>query len=619
MSYSNSFPTQRPTLNLDFANGGGQLDSRISYSRSSTGAYLSDERHLSSENLLLQSQDFDTSPWNTFNLASSNGLTGGQAAPDGTSTAWLMTSGVSSDSANAPSVYMNLFGTASGMVQPNSQNTYVMHVKAGTATHAWVTVRGDSSNYVAAVLDFSNTSALTTYQSGWTLNNSALTALGNSWYRIALTFTSNSVVNVGQVYVGPTDSNTLTTYYPQWPFNGETLYAWGAQLSSTKSKVYDSPTTTQIHREYAPTLKTAAANAPRFEYDADGNAKGLLIEAQATNLQRYGSAVGSWSTRYNVTIGTNTAIAPDGSLNADLIIANSNNTLHYAIDAFISFSNATQYTLSAYVKDAGQRYVQLVGPSAVFGLNQWATFDLQTGSVDVNGVSASAVSVGNGWWRIEMTATTTAAGTSGHFIALATSATSARNPSFIGDNYKGILVWGAQVETGSRASSLVDTGTSSSSATRSADSCSVALNGILVDGQDVTLYAEGDFGNPAIKPSNRIGAILQRDSSNYINLYNGAARSGTGYVLSGGVVQAAFTSNVTTGEFKTAISAKPNSFNYASNGIAATEDTSGTVPNYNSLHLGQWYAGTLEMDGTLKRVTLYGQALSATELAALTS
>jgi hypothetical protein len=419
MSYSDSFPTQRPSLNLVFNGGSDQLDSRISYSRSSTGTYMSSEKALSSENLLLQSQDFNTTPWDNFNLATTGGLTGGTTAPDGTSTAWLMTGGVSTGSTTTPSVYMNLFGTSAGMVQPNSQNTYVMHVKAGTATHAFVTVRGDSSNYVAAVIDFSNTSALTTYQSNWTLDSYNLTALGNSWYRIALTFTSNSAVSAGQVYVGPTDSNTMTTYYPQWAYNGESLFVWGAQLSSTNSLVYDSPTTTQISREYLPLLKEASADEPRFEYAADGQsvgtALGLLVESQATNLVTHSSAFddGSWN-KSRAVIDSNSAIAPDGTLTADYFRATSDSTNGASVYKSLAInSNATVNASIFQKKTGGDNYALFIIYSGSSGIRQW--FNLATGEIESSSVYGSGFTivnsgveeVGNGWMRLNVTVSCT--------------------------------------------------------------------------------------------------------------------------------------------------------------------------------------------------------------------
>ena len=71
----------------DFANG-GKIDPRATFTRSDTPPtyaapsavhYWSNEKHLSSDNLLLQSSDFDTT-WTTQGLTS---ITGGQTDPSG--------------------------------------------------------------------------------------------------------------------------------------------------------------------------------------------------------------------------------------------------------------------------------------------------------------------------------------------------------------------------------------------------------------------------------------------------------------------------------------------------------------------------------------------------------
>ena len=142
----------------------------------------------------------------------------------------------------------------------------------------------------------------------------------------------------------------------------------------------------------------------------------------------------------------------------------------------------------------------------------------------------------------------------------------------------------------------------------------------IANGQDVTLVVEGDYGDPAIRNSNRIAANLQdATNANYVWIYNGSSNAGTGYVRNGGADQAYFASGITAGAFKSAISAKNNLINYAANGTAGTTDTAGSVPLFSILRLGGHSSSGLELDGNLSRVALYGQALSSSELAALTS
>ena len=87
----------------------------------------------------------------------------------------------------------------------------------------------------------------------------------------------------------------------------------------------------------------------------------------------------------------------------------------------------------------------------------------------------------------------------------------------------------------------------------------------------------------------------------------------------GGADQAYFASGITAGAFKSALAATNNSFKYAANGTSSTEDTAGTVPAYTALRIGSLSGYNVELDGHVKRVAVYSEALSDTNLQALTS
>jgi hypothetical protein len=88
MSISANFPNVRPSLLLDFANS-QQLDSRITFSRSTTAPYYDGKTSvLAEQNLLLQSQQIGTSGWGLVNVTTTLNTT---VAPDGTTTASTVT------------------------------------------------------------------------------------------------------------------------------------------------------------------------------------------------------------------------------------------------------------------------------------------------------------------------------------------------------------------------------------------------------------------------------------------------------------------------------------------------------------------------------------------------
>ena len=615
MSYSNSFPQQRPTLNLVFNGGSDQLDSRISFSRAdstpSAVHYWSNEKHLSSENLVPYSNLNSGFSFARTTKASTN-----NSAPDGGSDAVsILETAVS----GGHEVY-DTFNSVSGQ-----QYSFVVYLKANGRTK--VIFKPQATSTIANVT-FDLTAVTSTVTSG-SADSHSITAIGSTgWYKCVATVTATAT-GTGYTQINLVDGAGASTY------TGDVtkgVYAWGASVSSTGQTVVNQ-TSGSIHREYSSTLKSVANSGdPRFEYSpADGQSvgtpKGLLVEAQATNLQRYGSAFASWNNFPNITVTSNAAVAPNGLLEADLVVASSTPTSTYVYDNSTSIVSGTTYTASVYVKDAGQRYVQLLGGSGSFHSDRFATYDLQTGSVDTNGVTASAVSVGNGWWRIEMSILATGTSSAGIAITFVDSATSSYLPTFTGNDFDGLLIWGFQLETGSSTSSLVDTGTSSSSATRAADSCSVAVS-------DFAGFADTE-GSVIVEAT-----VNSLDSGNAaaVSLANAAGTEyiKTGYEIGGATDQSVRTyvrsnsldqawldagSVSTTGSYKVGVRYEKNNVGISLNGASAVTDTVATMPiGMTTLYIGSGNSsGGNPLNANLKRITYYSEPLSDTNLTALTS
>ncbi|MFZ9080919.1 MAG: phage head spike fiber domain-containing protein, partial [Alphaproteobacteria bacterium] len=263
MSYSNSFPSVRPTT-FDFANS-GKLDSRISYTRSSTGTAFSAERHKSSENLIPYSNDLSQSAWtkSRVNVPSTN-----NTAPDGTATA----SSVLEDTSTDSHTFYDNFNCVSGQ-----QYSFVYYFKANGRTKLSISPQATAT---IATVQFDLTAATSTVLSG-SADSHSITAIGSTgWYKCALTVTATAT-GTGYSQVNLRDASGNSSY------TGDVtkgIFAWGASVASTGQTVVNQ-TSGQIHRSFAPTLKTSQIDQPRFEYSAtDGQsvAKGLLIEQQFT-------------------------------------------------------------------------------------------------------------------------------------------------------------------------------------------------------------------------------------------------------------------------------------------------------------------------------------------------
>lgn len=225
-------------------------------------------------------------------------------------------------------------------------------------------------------------------------------------------------------------------------------------------------------------LKTAAVDEPRLEYDAQGNALGLLIEEARTNLLlRSQEFDDDYWTKSNATVTANQIAAPDGTNTGYKVNENAATTPHYIYQAGFTFTLGEEYTQSVYAKAGTNNIVQLLGTTAAFGSQAWANFDLSDGTIGSKGTATAAAiqSVGKGWYRCSITTTVTAtSGGSVGLTALVPTKTSSRVFSYEGNPSNHIYAWGAQVETGAFPTSYIPT--SGSTVTRAIDSAVATLS-----------------------------------------------------------------------------------------------------------------------------------------------
>jgi hypothetical protein len=173
-----------------------------------------------------------------------------------------------------------------------------------------------------------------------------------------------------------------------------------------------------------------------------------LIEKVRTNLFKYSeqfNQTSAWSFQGGATISANAGIAPDGTTTADLLYPSINDSVVAVIQAITSASSV-EYTQSVYVKASGKNFVALYTFDGTTGAAMWV--NLTTGAI-TNGVGTNvsgrfATNVGNGWWRIGFT--DIGNGTTTYMHVYPTDAASSNSVTANGTD--GILVWGAQLETG---------------------------------------------------------------------------------------------------------------------------------------------------------------------------
>jgi len=560
-------------------------DSPIDTNKAAASAvhFWSNEKHLSSENLLLDSKT-GTANWTeaASGSASTPTITANHAAsPDGTAS-------------QATRVQLNLNGATD--TSSNSRYNQSINLPSGNSVtfSVWLKSTDGASSYEIQVYQADGNAAAATVTGSWQKFTTTATAAASAAFGIR--------VRGGQ---SPTNADTAD------------VLMWGANVSTTGETVLNE-TTTQIHREYAPTLKSVAtAGQPRFEYDpADGQSMGILLESQSTNLLNYSEEFDNayWS-KYNTPVTANAGVAPSGQLVADLLVAAStgSSTNHYLAKA-ISFTSGTTYTLSVYVKAAGYtKFNMRAGNPATWGVS--TTFTLTgSGSASVISGSGQIQSCGNGWFRCSVTET--AASTSATNILLGLVDNSG-NLSFDGDDYSGVLLWGAQMEQASFASSYIKV--EGSTATRALESLSMTDSSLFGTGSGSVVVEAGPV-NGTFYPT--LFDLTDTTTSNRVLLQSGGTGTPTSLTVAAdgnasvGVVSEA----VTMSDRKFAISYDTNSFKLVNNGGAVSEDTSGQLPQQLSkLNIGTDNGGGGPLNGHIKRIAVYGEALSDTNLISLTS
>ena len=596
MSISNSYPQQRATLNLDFANS-GKLDSRISYARSSTGTAFSSERHKSSENLLQYSNPI-TSHWTETNTAITVNST---AAPDGTTTAsnLLETSGTGYHETRETFACTNAVS-----------HTATFYAKANGRTVIRFLPR--TSSGVIANVEFTLSGAGSESLISGTATRSIAAVGSGGWYKLTITFAGNATAT-GDFQINACESAGTDSYAGDAT---KGVYLWGCGMSSLQEQVLN-PTSGSIHREFAPTLKTSPIDKPRFEFDASGNSEGLLIEQQYTQYAHYSEQFdnnGGWA-KVNATVQPNSAPAPDGTLSADLIVEayeTSGTNAHYIQqNTLSSVAVGETYTWTVFAKAAGRSSLAIY--SSIGGANVMGYWNLTDGSVTTSSGTGlfSSKDCGNGWYRLEMTFTTTTTSGGGNYFYTVNGGVT----GYPGNGYGSVLLWGANLTK--TASSMSYVKAESSTVTKSADSCSVADFGYT--GGPISITAESNTSD--VTSSAKILFRLDAGVGVFTQYFSGTLLYS--YVFDGSGTQALQypVGPVVAGQtYKTATRVNTNDMNSAADGVTQTVDTTGVIPDLAAatLHIGG-ITGSYGLNGNLKNLKVFSAPLSDTNLSSITS
>ena len=354
--------------------------------------------------------------------------------------------------------------------------------------------------------------------------------------------------------------------------------------------------------------KLAAANVPRIEYNTDGTYRGLLVEPGATNLllrsQEFDS--GTWpknATGINTAVGTsgidpNVAIAPDGTMTADRVNFLNQADPDVGLNQSVATSVSTAYTNSIFVK----------GEGADIGKQIRVRIRRNTGTTNT---VQTTITLTADWQRVSTNYTTLADNTNIQIVY----------SSAVGGAVTA-LIWQAQLETGSVATSPIVT--TAGTASRVADVVSLTGASSLIGQTEGTIFVDVI---PVQAGATR--AIISLDDDNGTSVFNryqlAISTSGTRrfQVVSNNVDQANIqpAGNVDGLNWKIAVCYKLDDFAMYYNGVSVGTDTSGVLPlgTISRVHIGNIANATQPAIMHIRSVALFPTRLSNATLASLTA
>ena len=614
MSLSKNFPVVNPTLVLDFANS-RRLDPRITFARNSPGVYYDGiTTAVAEQNLLPRSQELNDAVWTTLAVTVVANTT---AAPDLTVTADTVSETV------ATGVH-GVTNFSNSAVTNGLRYVFSVFAKKGIGATAPDIIQ---LSWASATAGFASTSYAnfninlgTVTASGAGVVSTAITAFGSGWFRcVMIADATSSLASVG---LGVFFTNNNGTAVRATSYAGSTtsdVYLWGAQLEQRSAATAYTATTTVPITNYVPVLLTAAAGVARFDANpVTGLSLGLLIEGARTNLRLFSQDISN-ANGYGTVVTTLTTINVQtpisGVTTATLATLNTGANPGNASDGWnfssTSLTNSTVYTQSIYAKPAGTTTFRLrsnvTGALFDFALTGSGTAPTASGEL----TAATIQSVGNSWYRLTWTFTTTtsAPGNRMDYWALKTN---------IADGVTGMWVTGAQIEAGAFATTYI--ATTATTQTRQADSA------VMTGTNFSSWYNAGEgtiqlaYTTAVTIPPSFPFFVNICDASYFDNRICLSTNTFTNCrwgILVAGVTQA----DNSAGNFVTANNTATWNMAYRLNDLAASANGNPVVTDSSSLIpvCSQMFIGGSDQSGWFEKIVYYNVRLANAQLATLTA
>jgi hypothetical protein len=377
------------------------------------------------------------------------------------------------------------------------------------------------------------------------------------------------------------------------------VLAWGIQMNIGALKPYF-PTTDRL-------------NVPRLTYqNGGGGCPSLLLEKQSTNALTYSEdfTQSDWP-KQNTIVTANATTSPDGTQNADKLIANTTNARHLIYQAI---TTPNTHTFTTYAKAGENSFLIMRLDTDTPEVKNW--FNLSNGTVGTSqGGSPTITSVGNGWYRCSMQYTPS---TLSNIYAVLYTAKTDGVEGFAGNDSDGTYIWGAQLEASSYPTSYIPT--TSASATRVADACFKTGISSLIGQSQGTFFVDANIINPE-SPNGNVHILMVGTTTERITIYtsNSGTTINTDGLGGGGYVP--ISGALTLGRNKIAVAYANNDVAFYVNGNLIGTRTTATIPSSMSqVDVGgnYTYANYIGLN-TYNEVVFFKTRLTNAELASLTT
>ena len=362
----------------------------------------------------------------------------------------------------------------------------------------------------------------------------------------------------------------------QWATKENSLLGYNSESGNYKPLPFDftrASNGTFVNK--AGLIETAASGVPRIDF-SDSTSGALLLEPQRTNVLPYSQDFSHSSWLKNDVSIQSGYLAPDGTNNAYKVTSTGANP--HLVNTSTGGNTGAK---SIYAKTTSGTGIVILfnNVTTYFTITEeWQRFEIEQDGLDF-------------FYAVDF-----------------------RGASTLTE----IIIWGAQSEAGSYATSLINT--EGSAVTRVADACNNGGNEQVINSTEGTLYFEGSYPKTTSGSGNKRIAISDGTSSNRVMFAEIGNTGLSALITSQGINSAYITGSLDNlSNFKAAISYKQNDFALWINGLKVATDTSGNVPiglNEIAFDGGD---GTNDFFGKTKDLKVYNTALTDAELAILTT